>query len=110
MAMVPLGLTMQLEIEGICLFLNGGTCMIVLPPATMFGNMDVVIGGEHFFHREIHSVKRNKLIVNQSESLVYVHYNCDCCPITVRSQRWIKHLRLGTTIQKRTIWRMEYWF
>jgi hypothetical protein len=34
---------------------------------------------------------------------------CCCCSVIVRRQRWIKHLKLRTTNQRRTIWRLEHW-
>jgi hypothetical protein len=38
----------------------------------------------------IHSVKRNRLNVGRKRAWFMFITTCDCCPITVRKQRWIK--------------------
>jgi hypothetical protein len=72
---------------------------------------------EHFFHGEVlehlqfHTQCQEKQVECKPGQRAWFMCitTCGCCPIIVRRQRWIKHIRFGTTIQRRTIWRMEHW-
>jgi hypothetical protein len=97
---------MQLEIEGICLLLSGGTCMAVLLHIYNVWQYEVLSQVVNTSSAErcwstysfIHSVKRNRLNVNQAESLVYVHYNLQLLSHYCEEAKTNKDLRFGTKI------------